>query len=989
MTTYINPGNNTGLYGINDININTPYGNANVESFLATGSDTGGNVVGNIVASGNITATYYFGDGSNLTGVGSTYGNANVVALLGAFGSNTVVTTGNITGGNFVGSGAALTSITGANVTGTVPLATSATTAGTANTVAGANVTGTVANATYATSAGSATTATTATSATTAGTVTTAAQPNITSVGTLTSLAVTGNISGNYYIGNGSLLTGITGSGTYSNSNVTSLMASFGSNTISTTGNITAGYFLGDGSQLTNISVAAGSKIENGGSNVNIATSGGNIDFSVPTLGTVMKVLAGNGAVTMTQELVVDGDIRAISNGVVSAQGNVTGGNLVTGGVVTATGAITGGSLVSGTTISAVGNITGGNIAGAANVEAVNGNFTNVYTGGLTSLGTVDVGGELDVAGNITAPLSLISGGNISASGTGVGFITATANISAGGNIISTGYITAGGNITSTGNIAASYFVGNGSLLTGITTTYGNANVAAFLPTYTGDLAGDDLFLNVSTGNAYIQAREILSSTQTITGGLTVGSNSGDLISTVGSVVGNVIQGNSAINSSGIISAVGNITGGNLNTAGNVTGTYILGNGSLLTGIPGTAAGGSPTQVQYARSDNTFGGAAPMTFNDSNGNIALGNVIFNPGNSASQINNIQAMDTSTGSNPGRILIGNGYNGSISNDYDFLPRTRAARVAVWGSHTQGSETVQASGLVAQESVTLTANTNANLNSRSFAMSGILQLGGGVSAYNFQQPYTITLAAQGGLSVAGTSGNSAVGNTVVTALGGTVSGVQAQSGATITNGVGFTGIGVTAGGTITNYAAFAPFTSHAAGTVPTNFSILYNPPSGGGGGVLNSNNWRAASNYWFLNNEDAAAQNKLGSLRSYTEFNGVSATTSGALTISKLNGQVQQVNLTGAVTSISFSDFVTSASDGTNTDEQCDTVTVIFNQGATGGYGVTFPAASSTIKYAGGVSTLPSTAANSLTLVSISAIRISSTTTYLITISPGFV
>jgi hypothetical protein len=50
--------------------------------------------------------------------------------------------------------------------------------------IAGANVTGTVASAT---SAGS---------ATTAGTVTTASQPNITSVGTLTSLTSSGNISG-------------------------------------------------------------------------------------------------------------------------------------------------------------------------------------------------------------------------------------------------------------------------------------------------------------------------------------------------------------------------------------------------------------------------------------------------------------------------------------------------------------------------------------------------------------------------------------------------------------------------------------------------------------------------------------------------------------------------------------------------------------------------------------------------------------------------
>ena len=66
--------------------------------------------------------------------------------------------------------------VTGANVNGTFYGAGTGLTS-----IPGANVTGTVANATYATSAG---------------TVTTAAQGNITSVGTLTSLSVSGNIVG-------------------------------------------------------------------------------------------------------------------------------------------------------------------------------------------------------------------------------------------------------------------------------------------------------------------------------------------------------------------------------------------------------------------------------------------------------------------------------------------------------------------------------------------------------------------------------------------------------------------------------------------------------------------------------------------------------------------------------------------------------------------------------------------------------------------------
>jgi len=151
----------------------TVSGTSNVANLNASGA---------IVANGNVTGDYIIGNGAFLTGIDTTLisnGTANVrtfnngnVTISAAGTANVVVVTssgvdvtGNLTAGNVSGNGAGLSSITGANVTGTV------------------------ANATFATSAGS------ATSATTAGTVTTNAQPNITSVGTLTSLAVTGNVS--------------------------------------------------------------------------------------------------------------------------------------------------------------------------------------------------------------------------------------------------------------------------------------------------------------------------------------------------------------------------------------------------------------------------------------------------------------------------------------------------------------------------------------------------------------------------------------------------------------------------------------------------------------------------------------------------------------------------------------------------------------------------------------------------------------------------
>jgi hypothetical protein len=68
----------------------------------------------NVVSSGNITASYFIGDGSQLTGLPAGYSDSNVTALLSNFGSNSVVTTGNITAGYFIGDGSQLTGIAAA-----------------------------------------------------------------------------------------------------------------------------------------------------------------------------------------------------------------------------------------------------------------------------------------------------------------------------------------------------------------------------------------------------------------------------------------------------------------------------------------------------------------------------------------------------------------------------------------------------------------------------------------------------------------------------------------------------------------------------------------------------------------------------------------------------------------------------------------------------------------------------------------------------------
>ena len=174
-------------------------------SLTVTGNVTAANFTGNIT--GNISNAVY----AETAGTVSTAAQPNITSV-GTL--NVLTTSGNIrtTGGAFVGSGAGLTNIPGANVTNTV------------------------ANATYATSAGS---------ATTAGTVTTAAQPNITSVGTLSSLTVTGNITSSTGVisGNAAGLTNLVGAnvtGTVANASYATSAATAGTVTTNAQPNITS-----------------------------------------------------------------------------------------------------------------------------------------------------------------------------------------------------------------------------------------------------------------------------------------------------------------------------------------------------------------------------------------------------------------------------------------------------------------------------------------------------------------------------------------------------------------------------------------------------------------------------------------------------------------------------------------------------------------------------------------------------------------------------
>lgn len=233
--------------------------------------------------------------------------------------------------------------------------------------------------------------------------------------------------------------------------------------------------------------------------------------------------------------------------------------------------------------------------------------------------------------------------------------------------------------------------------------------------------------------------------------------------------------------------------------------------------------------------------------------------------------------------------------------------------------------------------------------------------------------------------------ALGNTSFTGTGayGTDTQNQVYAGSTCTNSIIY-GASTAGNGNTTNLGGLVLYLDGTPSVTPANvFGIYMNGNTSQGilGNPINSNGFRAATNYYFLYNNDNLAQNKMGSMRSMHSFNYVATSSAGALTVDKTNGQVQSITLTEAITTVTFSNFVTTASDGTTTDYQTDTVELLIRQGATP-YAVTMPTGAA-YKYLAGNSTVSATA-NTVVQVTTTANfdPISAATQYLITISPAF-
>jgi hypothetical protein len=120
---------------------------------------------------------------------------------------------------------------------------------------------------------------------------------------------------------------------------------------------------------------------------IDLAISNANVGIGTTTPGARFEVV-GN---------VLIGNVQIGNIGTVSAAGNITSGNILTGGLITATGNITGGNL------NTVGNVTSNNTVFAVTVSATGNVEANVFVGNTALIGSVRATANV-LVGSITIP---------------------------------------------------------------------------------------------------------------------------------------------------------------------------------------------------------------------------------------------------------------------------------------------------------------------------------------------------------------------------------------------------------------------------------------------------------------------------------------------------------------------------------------------------------------------------------------------------------
>ena len=544
--------NGSRLTSITGANVSGTVPFANVANNVA-GANVSGEVsfanVANNVAGANVSGEVSFAAVANsialanVVGIGniaSIYLDGNVANILHGDGTWSGES-GNLNA-NYANYAGEAFSVSGSNVIGEVANANYASYAGEAFSVSGANVIGAVANANYAESSN------------TSGTVTSNAQPNITSVGTLISLDVTGNVTANNFIGtfaNGNSNVSIpTANGNIDiNANGNKTLVVTGSNLIVKgdllpEANIT--YNLGSSTQRWKDLYISGNTIDLNGSTITSDANG--ITLANPLGGTftvvgqgasnTASIVSGNSSIIVDENSNVNISVAGISNVVVV----YTDGLLVNGNANITANLTTGnanlGNLATANYVN-IANVLTGNIANfSGNITSLNADLGNLATANYVNIANILSGNIANFSGNLTSLNADL--GNL-----------ATANYVNIANVLTGNIANFSGNLTSLnadlGNLATANYVNVSQVI--------NGNI--------GNFSGNLTSLNANLGNLaianYIRTDELFNGNSNVrispNGNVTVSVTGTSNVYTLSNVGANVV---------GYVSANGNGTFGAL-----------------------------------------------------------------------------------------------------------------------------------------------------------------------------------------------------------------------------------------------------------------------------------------------------------------------------------------------------------------------------------------------------------------------------------------
>ena len=544
------------------------------------------------------------------------------------------------------------------------------------------------------------------------GTVTKSDQPNITTVGILDNLSVSGN-----------LLTG-----------ELSVVGNLEAANISTTGTITASNI------EANIILPPGTTLQAPGNNT--------------------QILFNDGGNTSA----VSGMTFNKTTNLLSISGNVAGGNLVTSGGLTVSGNGTIGNLNASGSLSASGNVSAGNLI-TVGVLASSADFSgNVTTNGFLSVvGNASVGNitTTTLTGTIVSVSGNVSGANLVASG--ILRVDGNANV---GNLTTSGFVSAA-TIAATANISAGNLSTTGSLSAGTLNVSGPITSNSTL-----NLTGNAILGNVSAGP--ISVNGTITGATLMESGLlnVVGNMTGGNVLTNGflSVAGNATIGNivsSGINASGTVTAGSITTSGNLAAAnGNISSLVITSviNASGAIANVGTVNSSILSVVGNASAGNLqTGGTLSVSGNATTGNLATGGLTVN--------GNFTVAGTSTTVSSTLNVTGNllGSNANINNleVASFAVTTaNANNINISGILSMPSGTANI-GNVAAGILSATGNVSGS----NLIASGYLAVSGNASAdritvatgivnNTYRVGGQLTIGSNVQIQIAGSSGNGSV-------------------------------------------------------------------------------------------------------------------------------------------------------------------------------------------------------------------------------------